>query len=88
MTEIVITKQRFAALSRLCGSLFDEPAVLVEERGPRGGLKGYRAGEVHVSVSVANGMRDEGLIDGDRITERGVLTLQGAMLDRAAKADR
>ena len=79
----MIPKKHFAILGQICGNFF-EPGVSVEEiRGPRGGLKGYKAGKVTISIKIRNRMIGLGLLDSDnQLTELGFLTYQDWLADQ------
>ena len=79
----MMPKRHFAILGQICGNFFESGTKVEEIRGPRGGLRGYKAGKVRISPAIRNRMVEQRLLDSDNhLTELGFLTYQDWLADQ------
>ena len=79
----MIPKKHFAILGQLCGNFCEAGKAIEEIRGPRGGLKGYKAGSVRISPTIRNRMVGLCLLDDqNQLTELGFLAYQDWLADQ------
>lgn len=68
-------------LGQLIGNMFEEPKTLIAEKGPRGGIRKYLAGDLPISKRRVQRLQRQGWLSDDGPTQKAILWYQDSLRD-------